>query len=95
MRDQDDAAAGGGEAADVGEELAREHAVERGGGLVEDHHLGRRVGDGEGAGDLDHLPAGDREVADLGAGVDAVAGEDRVEHLAHQRGGAAAPAASR
>ena len=36
VRDEDDAAAVGGEAAHVGEELAREHAVERRGGLVED-----------------------------------------------------------
>ena len=90
--DQDHAAAGRGEAADVGEQLAGEHAVERRRGLVEDHHLGWRVGLGEGAGDLDHLPAGDREAADLRARVDAVAGEDLVEHAAHQRRGAAAPA---
>ena len=73
----------------------REHAVERRGRLVEDHHLGRRVGDGEGAGDLDHLPPGDREAADLGARVRCRGRKDRVEHLAHQRRRAAAASPSR
>ena len=38
--------------------------VERRGRLVEDDELHRRVGDREGAGDLDHLPPRDAEVAD-------------------------------
>ena len=52
------------DAADEGEELAGGMGVERGGRLVEDDEVERVVGDGEGARDLDHLAAADREVAD-------------------------------
>ncbi len=61
------------------EKLAGDHGVERRGRLVEDDEAQRRIGDGEGAGDLDHLPARDREVADDVARGDAVAGKDLVE----------------
>ena len=43
--------------------------VERRGRLVEDDERDRRVGDREGAGDLDHLAAADRQVADHVAGA--------------------------
>ena len=63
------------EAADEGEELPGDMRVERGGRLVEDDERQRRVGDREGARDLHHLPAADREVADDVARRDAVAGK--------------------
>ena len=66
--------------------------VERRGRLVEDDQLDRRVGDREGAGDLDHLAARDREVADHVAGVDAVAGKISSSLSTISVAGAAAPA---
>ena len=53
---------------------------------------GRLVGHGEGARDLDHLAAADREALHEIAGRDAVAGKDLVELVEDQPAGALAPA---
>ena len=47
--------------------------------LIQNDQPDRRIGHGEGAGDLDHLPAAKREIGDAGLRVDPVAGKDRVE----------------
>ena len=54
------AAAAGHEAAHVASSCAGDAPVQRRGRLVQDHQLDRRVGRGEGARDLDHLPPADR-----------------------------------
>ena len=92
MRDQDAGAAARNEAADEGEKLPGDMRVERGGRLVEDDERHRRIGDGEGAGDLDHLAAADREIADDVARRDAVARKDLVELVEDQPARALAPA---
>ena len=90
VRDEDAGAAAGDEAADEGEQLSGDDRIERRGGLVENDELHRLVGHGEGAGDLDHLAPGDRQVADDFAGIDAVSGEDLVELAEDEAPGLAA-----
>ena len=60
MRDQDAGTAARNEASDEIEQLAGNDRIERGGWFIEDDKLDRYCGDREGAGDLDHLAAGDR-----------------------------------
>ena len=79
MRDQDAGAAGGNEAAHEVEKLARDDRIERGRRLIQDDELHRNIGHREGASDLDHLPACDREIADNVAGLDAVGRKNLVE----------------
>ena len=73
----------------------RDDGVEAGGRLIEDDEPCRRVGDREGPGDLDHLPLGERQVADDLARRDAVAREDRVERVADEGAGLADASAGR
>ncbi len=79
MRDEDGGAALLGEAAHELEQLLGHDGVQARGGLVEDDQPGRLIGDREGASDLDHLALRERQVADDGAGADAVPREDAVE----------------
>ena len=92
MRDQDAARAHADDAADEVQKLPGGMRVERGGRLVEDDEVERVFGDGEGAGDLDHLAVPDRKIADDGVGRDAVARKNLVELAADQVAGAPAPA---
>ena len=92
MRDQHHRAACLDERPDIGEQLAGQDRIQRRGRLVEDDQLHLPVADREGARDLDHLPAGDGEVADDGVRVDAVPWKDRVELLQDQRRSLAPPA---
>ena len=77
--------------ADKSQELAGGAGVERGGGLVQDDELQRLLRHGEGPGHLHHLAARDGEIADDGAGRDAMAGKDLVELARDQRAGLAPP----
>ena len=79
-------------AAHIGEQLSGRVRVERGRRLVQDHEARRRVRDGEGAGDLDHLPPADREVLDEIVRADPMRRKDLVELLADQASRLPAPA---
>src|SRR5271165_4950862 len=76
----------------IGQKLPCGAGVERGGRLVEDDEASRRVGNGESARDLDHLPPADREVLRQIAGADAVAGKNLVELVEDEPPRAFAPA---
>ena len=92
MRDENAAHARSHMLAHEGQELSRDDGVERGGRLVEDDQTGRVVGNREGSGDLDHLPLGDRQVADDLAGVDAVTRKDPLELIRDEVGSRLPPA---
>ena len=88
--DAADPALGG--APHVGQELLGRGGAQRGGRLVQDDEPHGRAADRVGARDLDHLALADRQLARRPVGVDAVAGEDVVEHRADQPARPPAPA---
>ncbi len=83
VADEDDGEPLGRPFGDVGVEGPGLRRAERGGGLVEDEQAQARVVGG--AGDLEHLAAGDVEGADSGVRIDAGAGKDAGEAVADGR----------